>query len=452
MVERNGAYRIGKEPIIEIAGLRKRYRLGQIGSGTLQGDIKEWHERRRAKREGADGSDELRVGEEFYALDGIDLTVYKGEALGIIGKNGAGKSTLLKILSRITAPTEGEVDLYGRVASMLEVGTGFHGEMTGRENIYLNGAILGMTRREIDEKMEDIIEFSEVREFIDTPVKRYSSGMYVKLGFSVAAHLDSEIMIMDEVLAVGDMAFQHKCLDKMRQAARQDGRTVLYVSHNMNTIKRLCDRCIVLDEGRIVFDGDVDRAIAIYLGGGDTLLRTYYEYDAGYRPYDSSLRLNKRLNIDSLEILGKDAPIFGGGEPVDIELACTAYRRLEQVGFRFEFWSQDGTKIATMLSGGFVDLVEGANRVRVRMDLSHLTTGQYSADLVAYLHDEEGSEDILDGVYPGVVFDVVVALSDVEHLDWNHRYWGAIHLHDLEIVQAISGEIAEGCGCRKLSD
>lgn len=422
------------EPIIEISGVSKRYRLGQIGSGTLQGDIKEWKERRRiARGDGSESSVNKQSNKDFYALDGIDLTVNKGEALGIIGKNGAGKSTLLKILSRITAPTEGEVDLYGRVASMLEVGTGFHGEMTGRENIYLNGAILGMTRREIDEKMEDIIEFSEVREFIDTPVKRYSSGMYVKLGFSVAAHLDSEIMIMDEVLAVGDMAFQHKCLDKMRQAAKQDGRTVLYVSHNMNTIKRLCDRCIVMDAGKIVFDGDVDKAISLYLGGGDTLLRTHYEYDDGYRPYDKSLRLNRRFNIDTLNIIGKDSPSFDVSEPVEVELACTAYQALEQVGFRLEFWSHDGTKIGTMLSKEFINCCEGTSRIRMKIDLTHLTTGQYSADLVAYLHDAAGNEDVLDGVYPGIALNVVVPLSEENYLDWHHRYWGAINLHKLSI-------------------
>lgn len=432
MIDQLSGHTDTREPIIDVRGLRKRYRLGQIGSGTLQGDIKEWYERRQRQRAGESGETAVQSS-SFYALDGIDLTVYKGEALGIIGKNGAGKSTLLKILSRITAPTEGEVDLYGRVASMLEVGTGFHGEMTGRENIYLNGAILGMTRSEIDEKMEDIIEFSEVRDFIDTPVKRYSSGMFVKLGFSVAAHLDSEIMIMDEVLAVGDMAFQHKCLDKMRQAAKQDGRTVLYVSHNMNTIKRLCDRCIVMDEGKIIYDGDVDQAIAIYLGGGDTLLRTRYEYDSGYRPYDQYLRLNWRLNIDTLEIVGKDRPLFDGTEQVNFEVTCTAVQPLEQVGFRFEFWSQDGTKIATMLSGDFVDLQEGPNRLSMRMNLSHLTTGQYSADLVAYLHDGEGNEDILDGVYPGVVLDVVVPLSSDNYLDWHHQYWGAIRLNDLAV-------------------
>ena len=196
------------------------------------------------------------------ALNGVSFTVNKGEAVGIIGSNGAGKSTLLKLLTHVTAPTAGDIDLYGRVASMLEVGTGFHPEMTGRENVYLNGAILGMTHAEIDAKMEEIIDFSEVGDFIDTPVKRYSSGMFVKLAFSVAAHLDSEIMIMDEVLAVGDMKFQKKCLDKMRQAAQRDGKTVLYVSHNMATIRDLCDRCIVLDKGKVIFDGDVDEGIA----------------------------------------------------------------------------------------------------------------------------------------------------------------------------------------------
>ena len=201
-----------KEIAIRLSGVKKMYKLGQIGGGTLQGDLQSWWAKVRGKEDPNSkiGVDQRSNGETFMALNGLDLTVYKGEALGIIGSNGAGKSTMLKLLSRVTAPTEGEIDIYGRIASMLEVGTGFNGEMTGRENVYLNGAILGMTKAEIDAKMEDIIDFSEVREFIDTPVKRYSSGMYVKLAFSVAAHLDSEIMIMDEVLAVGDMAFQKK--------------------------------------------------------------------------------------------------------------------------------------------------------------------------------------------------------------------------------------------------
>ena len=251
---------------IKIQGLKKQYRLGQIGGGTLTADLQSWWARIRHKEDPNSkiGTDQRLIGQTFMALNGIDLTIKKGEAIGIIGGNGAGKSTMLKILSRITAPTEGSVDIYGRIASMLEVGTGFSPEMTGRENVYMNGAILGMTKAEIDAKMEDIIEFSEVRDFIDTPVKRYSSGMYVKLAFSVAAHLDSEIMIMDEVLAVGDVNFQQKCLKKMREAAASEGKTVLYVSHNMSTIRQLCDRCIVLSGGKLIFDGDVENAISVY--------------------------------------------------------------------------------------------------------------------------------------------------------------------------------------------
>ena len=212
-----------REVAVRLSGVKKMYKLGQIGGGTLRGDLSSWWARVRGKEDPNTviGTDQRLVGRTFMALNGIDLTIYKGEALGIIGGNGAGKSTMLKLLSRVTAPTEGEIDIYGRIASMLEVGTGFHDELTGRENVYMNGAILGMTKAEIDRKMEDIIEFSEVREFIDTPVKRYSSGMYVKLAFSVAAHLDSEILIMDEVLAVGDMAFQKKCMTTMNDAAKK---------------------------------------------------------------------------------------------------------------------------------------------------------------------------------------------------------------------------------------
>ena len=199
-----------QELMIRVQDVKKQYRLGQIGGGTLRGDLQSWWARKRGKEDPNTliGTDQRLIGTTFMALNGVSFTVNKGEAVGIIGSNGAGKSTLLKLLTHVTAPTSGDIDLYGRVASMLEVGTGFHPEMTGRENVYLNGAILGMTRAEIDAKMAEIIEFSEVGDFIDTPVKRYSSGMFVKLAFSVAAHLDSEIMIMDEVLAVGDMKFQ----------------------------------------------------------------------------------------------------------------------------------------------------------------------------------------------------------------------------------------------------
>ncbi len=251
---------------IRMTGISKQYRLGQIGYGTLQADIQSHWARLRGRED-----PNLRIGKKpkqtgtFLALEDINLTVYRGETLGVIGGNGAGKSTLLKLISRVTAPTTGEIDIWGRVSSLLEVGTGFNPQMTGRENVYLNGAILGMREQEITEKLDSIIDFSELREFIDTPVKRYSSGMKVKLGFAVAAHLTCEIMIMDEVLAVGDAAFKKKSLAKLRESARDNGRTVLYVSHNMDTVRALCDRCVVLRNGHIVFDGDTDEAIDIYL-------------------------------------------------------------------------------------------------------------------------------------------------------------------------------------------
>lgn len=253
------------KPMIEIRDIKKQYVLGEFGSGELANDLKTWWAKIRNKP-----IENTLIGEfgpnknSFMALDGVSFSVYQGEALGIIGGNGAGKSTLLKLISRVTAPTAGEIVLRGRVASMLEVGTGFNGEMTGRENIYMNGAILGMTKAEIDSKLENIIEFSECRDFIDTPVKRYSSGMYVKLAFAVASHLDSEIMIMDEVLAVGDAKFQKKCLGKMGESSHDENKTILYVSHNIATIRQLCTRCVVLDKGKLIHDGDVEEAIRIY--------------------------------------------------------------------------------------------------------------------------------------------------------------------------------------------
>ena len=312
---------------IKISGVKKMYKLGQIGGGTLQADLQSWWARKRGKEDPNTkiGDNQRSNGQTFMALNGIDLSIYQGEAVGIIGSNGAGKSTLLKLLCRVTAPTEGEIDINGRIASMLEVGTGFNGEMTGRENVYMNGAILGMTKQEIDAKMEQIIEFSEVREFIDTPVKRSSSGMFVKLAFSVAAHLDSEIMIMDEVLAVGDMAFQTKCLDKMREAANRDGRTVLYVSHNMNTIRKLCDRVIVLDKGKVVFEGGVDEGIALYLGSKSTsdthiVLRDMHR-DGEFNHHVVTMTSLDILNSDDSAFeLDSDVILKLGFEPLSIKI------------------------------------------------------------------------------------------------------------------------------------
>jgi lipopolysaccharide transport system ATP-binding protein len=259
--------------VIKVENLGKQYRLGQVGTGTIAHDFNRWWHRVRGKEDPY-----LKIGEVndrsskgnsnlVWALKDINFEVKQGEVLGIIGKNGAGKSTLLKILSRVTAPTIGDIKVKGRIASLLEVGTGFHPELTGRENIFLNGAILGMTKKEIKSKFDEIVAFSGVERYIDTPVKRYSSGMYVRLAFAVAAHLEPEILIVDEVLAVGDQEFQDKCLGKMKDVSGQ-GRTVLFVSHNMSAIKLLCDKALSLRNGQVFEMGNTAKIVDLYLSEG----------------------------------------------------------------------------------------------------------------------------------------------------------------------------------------
>lgn len=257
---------------IKITNLSKIYRLGQIGTGTLSKDLERWFLMKVRRQEDpflkiGETNDKGVKGESdiVYSLRDINFEVEKGKSIGIVGKNGAGKSTLLKLISRVTSPSAGRIELKGRVASLLEVGTGFHPELTGKENIYLNGAILGMRKKEITLKMDEIIEFSGVARYIDTPVKRYSSGMYVRLAFAVAAHLESEILIVDEVLAVGDAEFQKKCIGKMGDISKGEGRTILFVSHNMAAVKSLCSDCILLKQGTIEKSGTVNSVIDYYL-------------------------------------------------------------------------------------------------------------------------------------------------------------------------------------------
>jgi len=253
---------------IRIEHLSKMYRLGVINNGVLFRDIQTWIALKRGKEDPHSKIGENKYSgdkDHFWALKDITLDIKQGDRLGIIGKNGAGKSTLLKILSRITTPTEGTIKIKGKVASLLEVGTGFHQELTGRENIYLNGAILGMKKRRIDEKMDSIIEFSGIEHHIDTPVKRYSSGMYVRLAFAVAAHLDSDILIADEVLAVGDADFQKKALGKMQDLSTSEGRTVLFVSHNLASIRKLCGNGMLLEKGNLIFSGNVNDTVDYYV-------------------------------------------------------------------------------------------------------------------------------------------------------------------------------------------
>lgn len=324
--------------VISVENVSKSYRLGMIGGATLKEDFARWWAKARRKPDPlmkiGDEQHARRIGEQFWALKDISFEIKEGEVLGIIGRNGAGKSTLLKILSQVTAPTSGEIKIKGRIASLLEVGTGFHPELSGRENIFLNGAILGMTKGEIRRKFDEIVAFSGIEEFIDTPVKRYSSGMYVRLAFAVAAHLEPEILIVDEVLAVGDAAFQKKCLGKMKDVAGR-GRTVIFVSHTMSAVKTLCSRAILLEGGRVQLDTLAEEAVAAYLNerGSDR-----YQAPASKmgKPHVA------RLWFSNSEGISQES--FGIGEPVTVnaELHNPGKEALE---LALAFFDNNGSKL-----------------------------------------------------------------------------------------------------------
>jgi lipopolysaccharide transport system ATP-binding protein len=311
-----------QEPIIKIENLSKQYRLGTIGTGTMSHDINRWWHKVRGKEDPylkiGEANDRSQVGNSEYvwALKDINFEVQPGEILGIIGKNGAGKSTLLKLLSRVTAPTTGSITCHGRIASLLEVGTGFHPELTGRENIFLNGAILGMTKKEIESKFDEIVDFAGCANYIETPVKRYSSGMYVRLAFAVAAHLEPDILVVDEVLAVGDAEFQKKAIGKMKEVSKGQGRTVLFVSHNMESILNLCDNGIIMENGKSIFQGPIDAVVKKYLSRSKDAIQ---KIDTS-KPHIKKLTLDRQiltetrtfeLEIEFMSPYALELPNFG---------------------------------------------------------------------------------------------------------------------------------------------
>jgi lipopolysaccharide transport system ATP-binding protein len=302
---------------IKVENLSKIYRLGEIGTGSIGQDVDRWFKTKILGKEDpflkiGESNDRATKGSSdiVYSLQDINFEINQGDAVGIIGRNGAGKSTLLKILSRVTTPTTGKINIKGRVASLLEVGTGFHPELTGRENIYLNGAILGMRKREIDRKLDEIIDFSGVERYIDTPVKRYSSGMYVRLAFAVAAHLESEILIVDEVLAVGDAEFQKKCLGKMGEVSKGDGRTVLFVSHNMHAIKKLCNNAMLLQNGKLVENSKTEIVIQNYLQNQTKHINNSKSWELNESPGDDKVKLLQATLINDNTCLTSEKIIF----------------------------------------------------------------------------------------------------------------------------------------------
>lgn len=371
--------------VIKAENLSKEYRLGTINHGTLKHDLQSWWARIRGKedpnsiisfsRQSTANSAGLQDARNphFLALKDVSFEVKRGEILGIIGKNGAGKSTLLKILSQVTSPTKGVVKIRGRIASLLEVGTGFHPELTGRENIFLNGAILGMTKKEISRKFDEIVYFAEVEKFVDTPVKRYSSGMYVRLAFAVAAHLEPEILIVDEVLAVGDAQFQKKCLGKM-EAVGKEGRTILFVSHNMAAVQQLTNRSILLERGVLQLNVDTPSAVQAYLGSGPASAET----TEGLKTNREDFKINSiAFNYSDLE--------KGFNKPLRFDIKYEISKDKDDVLFAFAIVNSIGAKILTSRQK-IEKLPAIGSQVSLVLRDHHLPPGTYFINFAVALH------------------------------------------------------------------
>ena len=340
---------MSKNIVLDVENVSKQYRLGEVGTGSLQHDIKRWWANVRGQEDPflkiGETNDRTQKGDSDYvwALKDINFQVEQGQAVGIIGRNGAGKSTLLKLLSRVTKPTTGSIKYKGRIASLLEVGTGFHPEMTGRENIYLNGAILGMTRKEITRKFDEIVDFAGVERYIDTPVKRYSSGMYVRLAFAVAAHLESEILIVDEVLAVGDAEFQKKCLGKMGDVSKGEGRTILFVSHNMTAVETLCTSAVAMRQGTIVDIGQPELLIKNYLADSITNCRHIEFEDISKAKGNEHVRI-KSATIKNLSTIDP-ADVIDVTSEIEIEFEIVNQTKQERLSIGFDLKNTRGDVI-----------------------------------------------------------------------------------------------------------
>lgn len=417
------------KPIVEIKNLSKLYRVGEIGTTTLRETFERWWHRVRGNGNHnghgalpgtARASKSLippeQAGPEpntFWALRDVNLTVKKGEILGILGRNGAGKSTLLKILSRITEPSSGRAVLRGRVASLLEVGTGFHPELSGRENIFLNGAMLGMTRAEISRKFDEIVDFADIGQFIDTPVKRYSSGMYVRLAFAVAAHLEPEILIVDEVLAVGDAQFQKKCIDKMQNVSRGQGRTVLFVSHNLDAVQRLCTHCVIFNKGRVTDYGDKDAAIAQYLSMVSFMSKPGQWIDLSKMRRQGTGRARfESLRYSSGNQRAALQPFSSG--PLEFSFIIESDQARTLNSLAVTIYSSSGTKLVnadTVADGQRFSLKKGRNEFRLKIEQLHLAAGSYLVGL--WISDQVIAQEATE-IYDFIEGQIEIEVVDLE--------------------------------------
>lgn len=403
--------------VIKVEDLSKQYRLGQVGRRTLTHDFNRWWHTVRGKEDPY-----LKIGQEndrsvkgtsqyIWSLKDINFEVNEGDVVGIIGRNGAGKSTLLKILSKVTAPTKGEVKLRGRIASLLEVGTGFHPELSGRDNIYLNGAILGMTKNEIRRKFDEIVNFAGVERYIDTPVKRYSSGMYVRLAFAVAAHLEPDILIVDEVLAVGDAEFQKKCLGKMKDVSVKDGRTVLFVSHNMEAVLKLCSTSIFLKNGLLFQKGNTSSILASYLKSENELAEVLLLEDC---KRTSSVILRGSVKYKSARLITYNTPPWklNYKQPLSFLLEIDVMRNLPELEIGVAIFTVTEFEIASSLSSDqqvISNVKEGSHSIKFTFCDFFLLPGVYKVSLG--IRSENGFEDYLPKVCE---FEVLVSDTSAE--------------------------------------
>ena len=419
---------------IKVENLSKIYRLGEIGTGTISRDMERWFKTKVLKEE----DPFLKIGETndrankgtsdiVYSLRDINFEINQGDAVGIIGRNGAGKSTLLKILSRVTTPTAGQININGRVASLLEVGTGFHPELTGRENIYLNGAILGMRKREIDRKLDEIIDFSGVERYIGTPVKRYSSGMYVRLAFAVAAHLESEILIVDEVLAVGDAEFQRKCLGKIGEVSKGEGRTVLFVSHNIAAVQSLCNVGINMENGKVIYQGDALDAINNYLKVEDRKnSQEIVNVSDSYRRFKTS----REIEITKIQLIntsGLNSFTTRGNLIISIRIKINNW--VPRIRIAGSVNNSEEVKVGTFFSNEII-LDDNTGRERIielKIEDHNLTKGQYFFSISVGTGNEFSMNNEFDIVYDILTFEITHKSDIYTPINNWPRDWGNVN-------------------------
>ena len=418
---------------IEFNHVGKQYRLGLVSTGTISHDLNRWWQTAILRKEDpylkiGSVNDRTQKADSDYvwALRDIDFKVEQGDVVGIIGKNGAGKSTLLKLLSKVTAPTVGTIRARGRIASLLEVGTGFHGEMTGRENIFLNGAILGMTKQEIAAKLDEIVDFSGCERYLDTPVKRYSSGMTVRLGFAVAAFLDPEILVVDEVLAVGDAEFQNKAIGKMQDVSKGEGRTVLFVSHNMNTILSLCTKGVLLKNGMVEAQGNIKNVVDQYCSN-QSISPEEVSYDL--IPRDLNELHCRGIMITSFRTIQSTSSILLYGDKIKGQLTINSDKNYSNVSLRVTIKTLGDAVISSSISDQKINLFPGSNIVDMQLDTSFLAPGIYTLSFVLSINGTQ----YLDIVRRAYCFEIIPIQGFNDGREWDSFWYGNISGFSLNV-------------------